>query len=52
LDTFVYGKPFIIPDIPQVVYRKDIYTTVIFDSVRKKIKQVSHVQVVLTVISK
>lgn len=37
LDKFVYGKPMILSDIPQVVYRKDIYTTVTFDAVRKKV---------------
>ena len=28
----------IISDIPLVIYRKDIYTTVTFDAVRKKVK--------------
>ena len=38
LDKFVYGKPEIISeDILQVVYREDIYTTVTFEQVRKKV---------------
>ncbi len=37
LDKFIHGKPRILSDIPQVVYRKDIYTTVTFDAVRKKV---------------
>jgi len=41
MDKFIYGKPIILVDIPQVVYRKDIYTTVTINAVRKKIKQVS-----------
>ena len=42
LDKFIHGKPMILSDIPQVIYRKDIYTTVTFDAVRRKIPQVSH----------
>lgn len=38
---FIYGKPRILSDIPEVVYKRDIYTTVTFDAVRKKIPQVS-----------
>jgi hypothetical protein len=41
LDKFIYGKPIILSDIPQVVYRRDIYTTVTFNQVRKKVPQVS-----------
>ena len=37
LDKFIHGKPRILSDIPQVVYRKDIYTTVTFDAVRKRV---------------
>ena len=37
LDRFIYGKPRILLDIPQVVYHKDIYTTVTFAAVRKKV---------------
>ena len=44
LDRFIYGKPRIISDIPQVVYRKDVYTAVALDAVRKKVyPQVSSV---------
>ena len=38
LDRFIHGKPRILSDIPHVVYRKDIYTTVTFAAVRKKVK--------------
>ena len=37
LDKFVYGKPRIIPETLQVVYRKDIYTTMYFDAVRDQV---------------
>jgi hypothetical protein len=37
LDKFIYGKPIILSDIPQVVYRRDIYTTVTFNQVRKRV---------------
>lgn len=37
LDKFIHGKPIILSDIPQVVYRKDIYTTVTFNAVRNKV---------------
>ena len=37
LDRFIHGKPMILSDIPQVVYRKDIYTTVYFAAIRKKV---------------
>lgn len=37
LDQFIHGKPLILLDIPQVAYRKDVYTTAIFASVRKKV---------------
>ena len=38
LDRFIHGKPFILSDIPQVVYRKDVYTAVTFAAVRKKVE--------------
>ena len=38
LDKFIYGKPIILSDIPQVVYRRDIYTTVTFNQVRKNVR--------------
>ena len=37
LDRFIYGKPVILSDIPHVAYRKDIYTTVTFNAVRRKV---------------
>ncbi len=37
LDKFIRGKPRILSDIPEVVYRRDIYTTMTFDAVRKKV---------------
>ena len=44
LDLFIHGKPVIVvDDIPQVVYKKDIYTTGTFADVRKKVEpQVSN----------
>ena len=39
LDRFIHGKPRILSDIPHVVYRKDVYTTVTFAAVRKKVKK-------------
>ena len=37
LDKFIHGKPTILSEIPQVVYRKDIYTTDTFNAVREKV---------------
>jgi hypothetical protein len=37
LDKFIYGKPIILSDIPQVVYRRDIYTTATFNRIRKRV---------------
>jgi hypothetical protein len=44
LNRFIHGKPMIIvDDIPQVIYKKDIYTTSTFADVRKKVEpQVSN----------
>ena len=43
LNLFIHGKPLILPDIPQVVYKKDIYTIATFADVRKKVEpQVSN----------
>ena len=40
---FIHGKPLIQSDIPQVVYRNDIYTAATFAAVRKKVEpQVSY----------
>ena len=38
LDKFIHGKPMILSDIPQVVYRTDIHTTAMFEAVRNKVK--------------
>ena len=37
LDRFIHGKPMILADIPQVVYRKDTYTATRFGAIRKKV---------------
>ena len=37
LDKFIHGKPTILSEIPQVVYRKDIYTIDTLNAVRKKV---------------
>ena len=37
LDRFIHGKPLILSDIPQVVYRNDVYTSATFATVRKKV---------------
>ena len=43
LNQFIHGKPLILLDIPQVVYKRDIYTTSSFAAVRKKVApQVPH----------
>lgn len=39
LDRFIHGKPRILVDIPQVSYRKDVYTAATFAAVRKKVTQ-------------
>ena len=41
LDQFIHSKPLIISDIPQVSYRKDVYTAATFAAIRKNIVQVS-----------
>ena len=44
LNLFIHGKPLILPDIPQVVYKKDIYSIATFADVRKKVEpQVSNI---------
>ena len=40
LDRFIHGKPLILSDIPQVAYRKDVYTAATFAAVRKNVTQV------------
>ena len=37
MDRFIHGKPLIQLDIPQVVYRKDVYTAATFANIRKKV---------------
>lgn len=37
LDKFIRGKPIILADNLQVVYRTDVYTTLTFEAVRKKV---------------
>ena len=38
LNQFIHGKPLIVLYIPQVIYRKDVYTVGTFADVRKKVK--------------
>ncbi len=38
IDRFVHGRPFLVLEIPQVVYRKDIYTTTTLVNIRKKVE--------------
>ena len=43
VDRFIHGKPLIQLEIPQVLYRKDVYSAMTFANIRKKVKpQVSH----------
>lgn len=37
LDKFIHGKPRILADLPQVVYRKDIYTIATLQAIRKNV---------------
>ncbi len=37
LDKFIHGKPRILSDLPQVIYRKDIYTIVTLQAIRKNV---------------
>ena len=37
LDRFIHGKPMILADIPQVMYRKDAYNTATFSEIRSKV---------------
>ena len=37
MDRFIHGKPLIQLEIPQVVYRKDVYTAATFANIRKKV---------------
>ena len=49
VDRFIHGKPLIQLEIPQVVYRKDVYSAMTFANIRKKVKpQVSHMNTLLT----
>ena len=38
MDRFIHGKPLIQLEIPQVVYRKDVYTAATFANIRKKVR--------------
>ncbi len=49
LDKFIHGKPTILSDIPQVVYKKDIHSTATFAAIRAKVKpQVSFIVVIVS----
>ena len=37
IDQFVHGKPLILLEVPQVVYRKDVYTAEAFAIIRKNV---------------
>lgn len=37
VDRFIHGKPYLILEIPQVVYRKGVYTAASFVNIRKKV---------------
>ena len=39
LDHFVFGKPRILLDIPQVVYRRDVYTAATFAAIRDRVRK-------------
>ena len=43
LSQFIFGKPTILIDIPNVAYCKDAYTVEIFLEIRHKVKQVNSV---------
>ena len=45
IDRFVHGKPILQLEVPQVVYKKDVYTATSLANIRKKVKpQVHHVK--------
>ena len=37
MDRFIHGKPLLMLEIPQVVYRRDVYTATSFANIRKKV---------------
>ena len=37
VDRFIHGKPLLMLEIPQVVYRRDVYTATSFANIRKKV---------------
>ena len=37
VDRFIHGKPHLVLDIPQVIYRRDVYTATSFANIRKKV---------------
>lgn len=39
LDRYILGKPILLMDISEVVYRKDVYTATTFANIREKVKK-------------
>ena len=39
VDRFIHGKPHLVLDIPQVIYRRDVYTATSFANIRKKVSR-------------
>ena len=37
VDRFIHGKPLLVLEIPQVVYRRDVYSATSFANIRKKV---------------
>ena len=37
MDRFIHGKPLLVLEIPQVVYRRDVYSATSFANIRKKV---------------
>ena len=38
IDRFVHGKPILLLEVPQVVYKKDVYSGTSLANIRKKVK--------------
>ena len=38
VDRFIYGKPYIQLELPQVVYRKEVHTAEAFANIRKNVQ--------------
>ena len=45
VDRFIHGKPQLIMDFPQVIYREDVYTAASFANIRKNVSPQVHVHV-------